>query len=380
MLNFKDMKVDSTNSTQVETELNSINSNETTKQNIEIFTSMVKGQDVSAYGKKVDDIANYMTALAKRAVAGDTKAGNEINAIRTIMIQAPLVDKLNLFNLMGEVIQVGKNEEVRFETYELQGVKSKEQANSGSFPFATSKFRTETMTDFTTITGGTLVDYRQMATGNLNAEAVMVDQVQTDMMNQMFYHIYKALYTGIKNATSLKNFSETTGISKAALDAALLKARRFNPNGQVTIAGDYSVVSQLNAMAGFSTDATTSAMTSVRYSQRVMDEIMNTGLLSRYYKNPVVEIGNSYDFTKINAAGDFYETYLPEGLLFLLPSGVISPLKIGLRGGIETMTGEDINTRVKVQRFDIEFGTHLVKEHIPAMGLISDDTYDVGQA
>lgn len=351
--------------------------NRQAKENVEIFSKMIKGDDVSRYGKKVDQIAKFMSDLGSAAVSGSTKAQAELNAIRTIMIQAPLLERLRLLDMMGEVIRVGMNEEVRFKVYELQGEMAREQANSSPFPFVTQKYRTDIMTNFKTVTGGVLIDNRELATGNFDGESVMVEQVQTDMMNQMFYYIFNELYTGIKNATSLKNFNEAAGISKTTLDSALKIARRWASNGQVTITGDYSVVEQVNDFAGFAIDATTGALTDVRYSQKVMDSIMETGLLSRYYKHPVVEIPNSYNLTQLNSTGDFYETYMPEGLLFLLPQGVISPLKVGLRGGIQSMSATDINLRAEVMRFDMEFGTHLVKEQVPMVGLISDSNFDV---
>lgn len=358
-------------------EVKKYDSNRNAKENVEIFSKMIKGDDVSKYGKKVDNIAKYISNLGSAAVGGDVKAQSELNAIRTIMVQAPLLERLRLLDMMGEVIRVGKNEEVRFKTYELQGEMAREQANSSSFPFVTSKYRTETMTNYKTITGGVLIDNREIATGNFDGEAVMVEQVQTDMMNQMFYYIFNELYTGIKNATSLKNYAEASGISKTTLDGMLKIARRWSSNGQVTITGDYSVVSQLNNFSGFAINAVTGALTDVRYSQKVMDSLMDTGLLSRYFKHPIVEIPNSYNLTQLNTAGTFYETYMPEGLLFLLPQGTISPLKIGLRGGLESMSATDINLRAEVMRFDMEFGSHLVKEQIPTIALLVDTDYVV---
>lgn len=376
-VDFKTAKENAEINSAMKQSMNNFDSSRVAKENVEIFSKMSKGEDVSKYGRRVDQISSYMSNLGSAAISGNRDAQAELNAIRTIMIQAPLLERLSIMDMMGETIRVGKDEEVRFKVYELQGEKAREQANNSTFPFVTQKYRTEVMTKFRTITGGVLIDNRELATGNFDGEAVMAEQVQTDMMNQMFYYIFNELYTGIKNAGSIKNFAEATGISKATLDSALKKARYWSKSQQVTIAGDYSVVEQLNDFSGFAINATTGALTDVRYSQKVMDQIMETGLLSRYRKHPVVEIPNSYNLTQINTAGDFYETYMPEGLLFLLPQGVISPLKIGLRGGIESMSATDINTRSEVMRFDMEFGTHLVKEQIPMMGLISDDTYAV---
>ncbi|HQD92675.1 MAG TPA: hypothetical protein PK924_05320 [Bacilli bacterium] len=340
------------------------------KEAVEIFSAICNGKDITKYGDKVDKVMAYMKHIGQKAVDGDVQAKAEINAIRTMMIEAPLVKRLSLFDFMGEKIQVGYDEEVRYKVYQLQGKKSGEQANSGSFPFATANWRTEVMTEFTTITGGFVVDYREVATGNTDAIAVANEQVVTDMLNQMFYKIMVAYHTGIQNAT-INNYSEGAGITKIALDNVLKKARRF---GNLTITGDYSVIEQLSDFAGFTTTTNT-----VMFSEAVMEEIRKSGLLKFYKGFPVVEIPNTYNVTKFNNTKEFFETYLPEGLLLIVPSGATSPLKIGIKGGLTSMSGTDISLRAEVTRFDMEFGTKLIKEQAYQIGLFSDTRYEVNK-
>lgn len=354
---------------QPNVELNSLQKTVNTKsEGVEIFSAMCAGKDVSKYGNKVDKVNSYIKTRGSAAVNGDTKAQAELNAIRTEMIEAPLVKRLNILDFMGEKINVGMNEVVKYKVYNLEGKMSDWQAVNGTFPFATYTYKTRSM-DTDNITGGILIDHREFATGNLDAIQTLNEQTITDMMNKVFYRVQKDLYTGIKNA-KIKNFSEAAGITKSAVDAALKKARRF---GNVTISGDYSVVSQMEDFAGFKVDTTGS----VRFSEAVMEEIRKTGLLKMYKGTPIVEIPNSYNVTKLNTAGDFYDTYLPEGLLYFLISGALSPLKIGFKGGLQTMAGQDINLRADVMRFDLEMGTAFIDEYAPMAGLVSDSNFAV---
>lgn len=354
---------------QSNAELNSLQKTVNTKsEGVEIFSAMCAGKDVSKYGDKVDKVNSYVKSRGTAAVNGDVKAQAELNAIRTEMIEAPLVKRLNILDFMGEKINVGMDEVVKYKVYNLEGKMSDWQAVNGSFPFATYTYKTRSM-DTDNITGGILIDHREFATGNLDAIQTLNEQTITDMMNKVFYRVQKDLYTGIKNA-KIKNFSEAAGITKTAVDAALKKARRF---GNVTISGDYSVVSQMEDFAGFKVDTTGS----VRFSEAVMEEIRKTGLLKMYKGTPIVEIPNSYNVTKLNATGDFYDTYLPEGLLYFLISGALSPLKIGFKGGLQTMAGQDINLRADVMRFDLEMGTAFIDEYAPMAGLVSDSNFAV---
>lgn len=353
---------------QLNTELNSLQKSVNTKtEGVEIFSAMCSGKDVSRYGDKVDKVNTYMKNRGQAALNGDIKAQAELNAIRTELIDAPLVKRLNIFDFMGEKITVGFNEEVKFKVYNLEGKKSGEQAINGSFPFASYTWSTKTM-ETGNITGGVVIDNREFAAGNTDAIQVANEQVITDMMNKVFYKVQTALYTGIKNA-AIKNFAEASGITKSAVDAALKIAKRF---GSPTISGDYSVISQLEDFTGFTTTTNTKL-----FSEAVMEEIRKTGLLRTYRGVPVVEIPNSFNVTKINSAGNFYDTYLPEGLLYFLITGAMSPLKIGFKGGLQSMSGQDIALRADVTRYDLEVGTAFIDEYAPMAGLVSDSAYSV---
>lgn len=353
---------------QANAELNSLSKSVNTKtEGVEIFSAMCAGKDTSKYGDKVDKVNTYMKAKGQAAVNGDIKAQAELNSIRTEMIEAPLLKRLNIFDFMGDKISVGMNEEVKYKVYNLEGTMSQEQAINGSFPFASYTWNTRTM-DTGNITGGVLIDHREFASGNCDAIQVANEQVITDMMNKTFYKVQKALYDGIKNAP-IKNFTEAAAIAKTAVDGALKKARRF---GSVNIMGDFSVISQMEDFTGFSTNTSTK-----QFSEAVMEEVRKTGLLKTYKGSSVIEIPNSFNLTKLNADGSFYDTYLPEGLLYFLVAGALSPLKIGFKGGLQSMAGQDIATRSDVIRYDMEVGTAFIKEYAPMVGLVSDSNYSV---
>jgi len=349
-------------------------------EGVEIFSAICSGKDLTKYGAKVDQVLAYIKALGDKAVNGDIKAQAEINAIREVQIQAPLLQRINLFNYIGDLQSVGYNEELRYRVYQLQGKKAGEQANSGSFPFATHTWREGTF-GTTTITGGFAVDYREVQAGNTDAIAVANEQVVTDMLNQMFYNVITNLYTSIGAialANGLAAYREDAGLVQADVDDAIRLIRRW---GSATISGDYSIISQLEPFAGFTTSAGT-----VQYSEAVMEEIRKTGLLKSYRGTPIVEIPNAYNLTRVNATAGinntpYYETYLPEGLLFVLPkTSFSSPLQVGRKGGVTTMVGQDIGLKLNIQRFDLEFGSTVIPEYVPMCGLLSDSNFTVNKA
>ena len=334
-------------------------------EDVEIFSKIVYGKDTAKYGKKVDDVMDKIKTLATAAEDGNVQARAELNAIRTITIQQPLEARLNINKIMGNTTTVGANEELRYEVYQLEGDRSRKQASSGSFVFPTTKKRTGIMTT-QTATGGVIVDYRELQSGATDGFAYANEQVITDMLNQMVLSNVTALRTAIKNATSLKNYAE--GITKTNVEDVRKKARRFNSN--ITILGDYSAVDKLGDLAAFNIASATA--TEVRFSQAIMDEIMQTGLIKNYKGTLVVELPNTYNLVDLNVAGDFYAPLLPTTDLYFVPQGLISPLQIGIRAGLSSMTANDLNLRAEVTRYDIEYGNYVVPEYIATLGLIYD--------
>ena len=346
----------------VKNKLSNVMTNKRPSEDVEIFTNIVYGKDVSKYGKKVDTVMDKIKTLAGMAEDGNTQAKAELNAIRTVTIQQPLEKRLSINDAMGQTTRIGYNEEMKYEVYQLQGEKSRVQASSGSFVFPTVKKRTGTMST-KTATGGVSVDYRELASGAVDGLNRANEQVLTDMTNQMVLSHINALRAGITAATTLKNYAE--GITKTNIEDVRRKARRFG--NSVTILGDYSAVSKLGEYANFGVVA---AGTEFRFPEYVMEEVMKTGLIKQYKGSIVVELPNSYNMIDLNTAGDFYAPQLPTTDLWFLPQGQISPLQICLRGGLTSMEGTDLNTRSHVIRYDWEFGNYVVPEYIPFIGYI----------
>lgn len=362
-------KFDNLEKTTAQAEINSLVNekvrNGKANENVEIFSKVVWGNDVSKYGKKVDTVMDKIAELSSAANDGDTKAKAEINSIVTVTLQQPLVKRLGINNFFGNARTVGFNEELKYEYYQIQASElSRIQASSGAFTFPTVKKRTGTA-ETQTATGGIVIDYRELASGATDGLAMASEQVVTDIVNQVVLANINALRNKIQNATTLKNYA--AGITQTNVDEVRKKARRF---GNVAIMGDVSAVEMLNDFTGFNINSATA--TEVRYPEAVMEEILKTGLLSNYKGSAVVEIPNTYNLTELNTAGNFYKPYLPTTDLWFIPQGQLTPLQMVYRGGLTSMTANDINIRSEVTRYDLEFGNKVIDEYLPFIGYIYD--------
>ena len=347
------------------------------KQNspvVEVFSALAAGMKPNVDAKVLDKSVATLKELSSKALAGDLAAQSEINTIVRFAIEPKLLEAVRLFDFMGTYRRIGYHEAPMMKTYKYESVDSRFQASSADVPFAAWNWR-EYPIGTQTISGGFAVDYRELQSGNFDGNiAEGMNQVQTDMQNKAVYYVMTVLYNALKNAKGVKHFAESTGITKTGVDNMLKSMRRY---GKVNIAGDYSVVSQFNDFAGFKS----LAADETRYANTIVaEEIRKTGLVTLYNGAIVTELPNAINWTKLNAAGTDYDLYMPQGLLFFLPRGAVSPLQVFLRGGLTTMTGDDIVTRQHLTRFDMELGAGVAEGMEDQIGLISDTNFEAPTA
>lgn len=343
------------------------------KQNskiVEVFSALSAGKRPEVDDKTLDKSVATIKELSSKAIDGDNAARSEINSIIRFSIEPKLLEVVRLFDFMGTYRRIGYNEAPMMKTYGYESIDSRFQASSSDVPFAAVNWR-EYPIGTQTISAGFAVDYRELQNGNFDGNIREgMNQVQIDMQNKMTYYVMTVLYNALKNAKDVKHFAEDNGITKTAVDNMLKSMRRY---GKVNIAGDYSVVSQFNDFAGFKQFSADE----IRYANNIVaEEIRQTGLVSMYNGAFVTELPNAINWTQLNKDGTDYDLYMPQGLLFFLPRGSVSPLQVFLRGGLTTMTGDDIVTRQHLTRFDMEFGAGVAEGMEDQIGLISDTNFD----
>lgn len=333
---------------------------------VEVFAAMVNGESLDKFGKKADVAVNYIRDLGNKADNGDMSAIAELNTIRRFVIEAPVMEEIKLLGIFGTYQHVGYDETIEREIYTHSGERSREQAASGDVVFPVTTKESYFVPTFT-ISGGYAVDYRRVALGDMSKENEGLAQVRTDILNNAKLAIVKRVYDAIKNATGVKYMLEVAGLTKAGVDDVLTKVRR---NGRPTVIGDYALISQFTPWAGYVGTINSNTITGI--SEKAMNEIAQNGALSMYNGAVLAEMENPYNEYKMNAAGDNFETLLPAGLGFVIPTGAKSPIATYTRGGLTSFTGNDVKTGKILTRFDIEVGCDVAKGQENKIGVIYD--------
>lgn len=335
---------------------------------VEVFSAMASGTDVGAkYGAKADKVVNHIKSLAEKADMGDFHAVAELNTIRRFAIEPKLMEEIKLMSIFGTYQNIGYGESIEREVYAHEGEMSRMQALSGDVPFPTivsKKYPVSTVS----IGAGYAVDYRKIQLGDMSKENEAMEQIRIDIRNKASKYAINKVYDAVKNASGVKYFAEAAGITKASLDDILAKVRRF---GVPTITGDYSVVSQINNFIPYD-NGTVKGIAS-----DAMEEIRKNTFIRMYNGSVVSEIPNVYDLTTRTADGTNFGTVLPEGLLFVIPTGSNSPVMSWTRGGLTSFTGNDVTTGKVLTRYDLEIAVDVAKGQEYKIALLSDTNFDL---
>lgn len=335
---------------------------------VEIFSAMAHGKDLAPYGKKADVAAKYIMELNANASNGDLGAMSELNEIRRFAMEPVLMKEIKLLSIYGNYKAIGFNDSCEVEIPEFANIDPKIQAAGQDVTFPVIRKKRVPIATVN-ISGGYAVDYRKAAVGDMTDENELQDQVRVQIRNKATKYVVETIYNAIKNAKGVKYFAEDAGLTKTNVDKVITNVRRF---GKPTITGDYAFISQFNAFAGYI--GTTPTVNGI--SQKVMDEIHDTGLMGMYNGSVLSELPNPYDLTTINKDGDNFETILPAGLGYVIPAGGQSPIYTVTRGGLTSFTGTDVTTGQIMPRFDLSVGALVAPNREYEIGLIHDKNLD----
>lgn len=335
---------------------------------VEIFSAMVNGKDLSPYGKKADVAAKYIKELNEKASNGDGRSISELNEIRRFAMEPVLLKEIKLLSIYGNYKSLGYNDSCEIEIPEFANVTANIQAAGQDVKFPVIRKKRVPISTVT-ISGGYAVNYRKATLGDMSDENELQEQVRVQLRNKASKYVVETIYKAIKNANGIKYFIEDAGLTKTNVDKVIASVRRF---GKPTVSGDYALISQFNGFAGYS--GVTPTVNGI--SDAVMKEIHDTGLMGVYNGAILSEIPNPYDLTTINKAEDNFETMLPAGIGFVVPSGSSSPIFTVTRGGLTSFSGNDVTTGEMMSRFDFEVGALVAPGREYEVAMLHDTNLD----
>ena len=296
----------------------------------------------------------------------------EINEIRRFVMQPKLMQEIKLLGLFGSYKQLGWGETPQLVKVKYENVRADVQAEGEDV--ATPFVRKEkTPLAPITISAGHKANYRELALGEMDNENALQEEVRKTIRNKANAYVLETVFNAVKNYGGVKYFYENAGLAKSSVDALLTKIRRY---GKPTVLGDYAVLSQFLPWIGYA--GTIGANTITGVSQKLLDEIADTGIVGSYNGSVLKEIENGYDFNKIVTENGEknYATLLPAGLAFVTPAGntdgaAVQTFSIG---GLTSFTGNSVATGDVLTRFDLSVAAGVADPS--QIGVIHDSGLD----
>jgi len=333
---------------------------------VEVFSALVNGESLDRFGKHADAAVNYIKALGERAGNGDVQAVSELNTIRRFVVEMPVMEEIRMLSVFGSYKAVGFDESIEREVNAPAGEMSRIQAPTGDVVYPAIN-RTRYPVPTFTVSGGYAVDYRRVALGDMSLENEGMAQVKIDILNRAKAEIVRRIYKAIDAATGVKYQFEGAGLTKSGVDDVLNKVRRF---GRPSVIGDYAVISQFTPWAGYVGSINSNTITGI--SEKAMNDIAAAGAPALYNGAVLVTMDNPYNEYELNAAGDNFTTMMPQGIGFILPTGQNSPIATWTRGGLTSMTGNDVHSGKQLTRFDLEVACDIAKGQEYKVGVVCD--------
>lgn len=338
---------------------------------VEVFAAMANGEEIGKFGKKGDIASKYIKDLSSKASIGDLSAVSEINEIRKFVIQPRLLQEIKLLGLFGSYKPLAWGDTAYLETITYENVKGDIQAEGQDVSTAFSR-KKKTPLAPVTVSGGHKADYRELALGDMTTEYTLMSEVQKEIRNKATLYVLESVFKAIEAATGVKYFYENAGLAKTSIDNLLTNIRRY---GKPNVNGDYAVLAQFLPWIGYSGTIGSNSITGV--SQKLLDEIADSGLVGTYNGAILSEIQNGYNFNKLTDDGNNYDTLLPAGLAFVTPTspvGGVAPIQTFSIGGLTSFSGNSVSTGEIYTRYDLSVAVGVAKTD--SIGIIHDSDLD----
>lgn len=261
-------------------------------------------------------------------------------------------------NHVADVKRVGYGEKAAFRT-KLEGVTAFIQAK-GATP-ARSKIAHKQITlDTVAVSARPVINMYELKTGRVQM-ADLIRDASYEMHTKQIQYIQQVLNAAASSWTS-PFYGTGSGIVKTVLNPQI---QHWMRTGAVTLLGDIAIVSKLAEQTGF-----TAATGTQQYSQSIIDEVIQTGVIGMYYGAKVVNLVNPY-------LSDDVTPVIDTNRLYILPTSAsvdMRPLKVLYEGDVQSVESTNIDDLAYEIRLDQFFGAGIVTGKTPAMSVYEDST------
>lgn len=317
-----------------------------------------------ARGERLDSKIREQADAFAAAIAEDPSPNNlhvlgQLVSYNITEMLKPTSDFLARF---ADYKTIGEYDSPKFQI-ELEGIRAYIQTEGSTTPRSRIAHKNITLDDIS-VSVRPSISRAELKRGSVNI-ADLSAKATVAMEAKMLQYIRQVLEAGACQGSTLTSsapyYTEASGVLKANLDPLVRHWMRY---GGVGIVGDIEFTSQIAELTGFAANTTTN-----QYAENIIMEQNQNGYIGRYNGAEVATMMNPYKQESLT------ETVLNPKLGFVYPLGATAeqrPLKVFMKGAVDSMEATHIDDKSYEFRMDQTFGAGYVYGEQPYLSVYKD--------
>jgi len=298
---------------------------------------------------------------ARQAIKELASNPNPINRYEIAQLMAFVVNdvinqRTGYIDMFADVQRVGIGEKAMFKM-KKSGINAYIQAKNATTQ-RSRVLNAYASVDTIEVSARPYVNLYELASGKVNFDENIKDAAD-EMEKKMVQYIQATLYASVAT-WSTPSYGTGSGIVAGTFNPMLRAMQRL---ANSVVVGDIDCIVKFADLVGFSATTTTKT-----FADSFMEEYNRNGFLGQYLGASVVKLNNPYE------RGSLTNTVLRKDLVYILPAGLQSPLKVVMEGDVESMDATNIDDNTMEINLRKYFGTAVIYGDNPYLAVYRDTT------
>lgn len=331
-----------------------------TDKAVEIFSNLHFGK----IDEKSAEVAGARKAIQSLAQNPTPANRYEIAQLIGFIVNDIINQKVQYLQLLADTKNVAIGEKAYFKI-KKSGVQAYIQAKNGTTE-RSRIYNAYTSIETKEVSARPYVNLYELAAGKMNFDELINDAAD-EMEKKMVQNIEATLYAAF-GAYNYPFYASGSGFVAATVDPMIRAFRRW---GNVTLLGDPVLLQKIADATGFTTTTDTK-----QFADTTIVEQNQNGFIGRYKGANVVQLNNPFErgslATTYSQGDEIDGQVLMIELLYIIPAGTVSPLKVVREGSVESMDAVSIDDNTMDVCLRQYFGSAVIYGDNPYLGVYED--------
>jgi hypothetical protein len=330
-----------------------------TDKAVEIFSNLHLGK-IDEKSIEVQEARKAIQTLAQNPTPANRY---EIAQLMGFIVNDIINQKTQYLQMLADTKNVSIGEKAYFKI-KKSGVQAYIQAKNGTTE-RSRIYNAYTSIETKEVSARPYVNLYELAAGKVNFDELINDAAD-EMEKKMVQNIEATLYASFA-AYNYPFYASGSGFVAATVDPMIRAFRRW---GNVTLLGDPVLLQKIADSTGFTTTTSTK-----QFADSIIIEQNQNGFIGTYKGSNVIQMNNPFErgtLPSTVSGSDVDGQVLMIELLYIIPAGTVSPLKVVIEGGVESMDAVSIDDNTMDVCLRQYFGSAVIYGDNPYLGVYED--------